>query len=171
MTKRALFLDRDGTLIVDQRYPKDPDAVQLMPGVADALREMQPYWLLVIVSNQSGIARGIISADEATAVHDRMVAMFAAEGVAFAGVYYCPHMPGISCDCRKPSPGMLLTAARELGIDLKQSVMIGDKASDVEAGRFAKVPHLIRVGASMDAIPCTRCDDWASVQGVLRTLT
>jgi D-glycero-D-manno-heptose 1,7-bisphosphate phosphatase len=171
MSRRALFLDRDGTLIVDQRYPRDPELVQLLPGVAEVLREMQRHWLLVIVSNQSGIARGIISAEEATAVHDRMVAMFAAEGVAFAGVYYCPHMPGISCDCRKPSPGMLHTASRELGIDLKQSVMIGDKASDVEAGRFAGLPHLIRIGSSMDAIPCTRCDDWVAALGVLRALT
>jgi histidinol-phosphate phosphatase family protein len=127
--------------------------------------------LLVIVSNQSGIGRGMIAADEATAVHDRMVAWFAAAGVAFAGFYYCPHAPGAGCECRKPSPGLILDAALELDIDLAQSVMVGDRATDIEAGRAAGCAHLIRLGPDVDAVPCTRCDGWDAVLGVLRRLS
>jgi histidinol-phosphate phosphatase family protein len=171
MSRKALFLDRDGTLIVDVHYPHDPELVQLLPDAAHALRELQRDWLLVIVSNQSGVGRGIIAPEQATAVHDRMVAWFAAEGVAFAGVYYCPHAPGARCDCRKPSPGLILDAALELDIDLTQSVMIGDRASDIEAGRAAGLAHLIRLGPEVDAVPCTRCDDWDAVLRFLRTLS
>ena len=135
MTRKALFLDRDGTLIVDVGYPRDPSLVELVPGAAAALRGRSEA--LVIVSNQSGIGRGLITPVEATAVHDRMIALFATEGVTFAGVYYCPHAPEEGCACRKPKPGMLLDAARELDLDLAASVMLGDKPSDVEAGRAA----------------------------------
>jgi histidinol-phosphate phosphatase family protein len=169
-TRRAIFLDRDGTLIVDIGYPRDPAHVVPLPGVADALRALQRSWLLVIVSNQSGISRGLITPQEATAVHDRMIELFAAEGVAFAGVYYCPHAPGARCDCRKPAPGLILDAAIELDIDVSRSIMIGDKASDVEAGRTAGCAHVIRIGPDVDAIACTRCDDWESVLHVVRAL-
>jgi D-glycero-D-manno-heptose 1,7-bisphosphate phosphatase len=135
--QRAIFLDRDGTLIVDVGYPRDPDRVELLPGAAAALRRLSARAALVIVSNQSGIARGLIAPDEARAVHDRMVACFADEGVAFAGAYYCPHAPDDECACRKPQPGLLLQAARELDLDLPRSVMVGDKPTDVEVGRAA----------------------------------
>ena len=134
MTTRALFLDRDGTLIVDVGYPRDPALVEILPGAVAALRALARDWVLVVISNQSGIGRGLITPIEATAVHDRFVAAFAAEGVAFAGVYYCPHAPDAGCPCRKPAPGMLREAARDLGLDLATSVMVGDKAADVEAG-------------------------------------
>jgi histidinol-phosphate phosphatase family protein len=168
--RRAIFLDRDGTLIVDVGYPRDPADVALLPGASDVLRALQRTWLLVIVSNQSGIGRGLITPEEATAVHDKMISLFAAEGVAFAGVYYCPHAPGARCDCRKPAPGLLLDAGLELDIDVSQSIMIGDKASDVEAGRTAGCAHVIRIGPDVDAIPCTRCDDWEAVLHVVRML-
>jgi len=171
VSSKALFLDRDGTLIVDVHYARDPELVQLLPGAGDALRELQRDWLLVIVSNQSGIGRGIIAPEEATAVHDRMVAWFAAAGVAFAGVFYCPHAPGAHCDCRKPAPGLILDAALELDIDLSVSVMIGDRASDIEAGRAAGLAHLIRLGPEVDAVPCSRCDDWDAALLFLRTLS
>lgn len=135
--KRALFLDRDGTLIVDVGYPRDPAEVELLPGAAAALRELPPDVELVIVSNQSGLARGLISAAQADAVAARVMARFAAEGVLFAAAYVCPHGPDDGCRCRKPAPGMLLDAARDLGLDLAASVMIGDKPSDVAAGLAA----------------------------------
>jgi histidinol-phosphate phosphatase family protein len=135
--QRAIFLDRDGTLIVDVGYPRVPDRVALLPGVATALRRLSQQAALVIISNQSGIGRGLISADEARAVHDRTVECFAAEGVTFTGAYYCPHAPETGCSCRKPQPGLLEQAARELDLDLSRSVMIGDKPSDVEVGRAA----------------------------------
>ncbi len=135
--RRALFLDRDGTLIVDTGYPRDPALVEPLPGAIDALRTLQASYALVIVSNQSGIARGRITPDEARAVHDRVVEAFRGGGVEFAGAYYCPHGPDDGCRCRKPAPGMLHDAARDLGIDLSSSVMVGDKPSDVDAGRTA----------------------------------
>lgn len=139
----ALFLDRDGTLIVDVGYPRDPALVDPLPGAIDALRELQQRYALVIISNQSGIARGRITPAEAAAVHARTVELFAAGGVTFAGAYYCPHGPDEACRCRKPAPGLLLDAARELDLDLAASIMIGDKPSDLEAGQAAGCAHVL----------------------------
>ena len=134
MRRPAVFLDRDGTLIVDVGYPRDPARVEILPGAVEALRDLAREHALVVISNQSGIARGKITPEEAAAVHDRFVAVFAAEGVTFDGVYYCPHGPDEGCRCRKPAPGMLLDAARDLDLDLARSYVIGDKPSDLEAG-------------------------------------
>jgi len=170
MTRRALFVDRDGTLIADTGYPRDPALVELLPGAADALRELSGSFALVIVSNQSGIGRGLISEAEARAVHDRVIDRFARVGVEFAGAYYCPHAPGDGCPCRKPAPGLLLDAARELGLDLTASIMLGDKPSDLTAGRAAGCRHMIRFGPDLggdDDDP--RCDDWPAVLRFLRS--
>jgi D-glycero-D-manno-heptose 1,7-bisphosphate phosphatase len=138
MRQRALFLDRDGTLIDDVGYIRDPTQVRLLNGAAAALREMrQAGFLLVLVSNQSGIARGLVSRAEAAAVHQRVVAELARASVELDDARYCPHAPDAGCACRKPAPGLLLAAARELGVDLAASFMVGDKGSDVEAGRRA----------------------------------
>ncbi len=135
MKRPALFLDRDGTLIEDVGYPRDPEGVVLLPGAAAALREARRVGLaLVIVSNQSGVARGIISPAEADAVQARVTSLFEDEGVRFDGAYFCFHGPDDGCTCRKPAPGMLLRAAEELALELPASLMIGDKPSDVEAG-------------------------------------
>jgi D-glycero-D-manno-heptose 1,7-bisphosphate phosphatase len=141
--RRALFLDRDGTLIVDVGYPSDPAQVELLPGVVDALRELQQEWMLVVISNQSGIGRGLFTAEDAAAVHRRFLELFEQAGVTFAGSYYCPHTPDAACRCRKPEPGMLLDAARELGLEISASVMIGDKPSDLDAGRAAGCGRVI----------------------------
>jgi D-glycero-D-manno-heptose 1,7-bisphosphate phosphatase len=134
----AVFLDRDGTLIEDVGYPRDPDQVRILPDAAEGLQRLgSAGLLLVVVSNQSGIARGLVSTAEAAAVQERFVADFAAAGISFAGIYVCPHGPGEGCRCRKPSPGMLLDAARDLGIALGNSFVIGDKGSDTEAGKRA----------------------------------
>ena len=135
--RRGLFLDRDGTLIIDIGYPRDPALVEPLPGAIDALRVLQTSWTLVIISNQSGIGRGLIAPHEADAVHARVVEVFAEGGVTFAGAYYCPHAPEADCRCRKPAPGLLEDAARALGLDLAASAMIGDKPSDLAAGRAA----------------------------------
>jgi D-glycero-D-manno-heptose 1,7-bisphosphate phosphatase len=135
---RAVFLDRDGTLIEDVGYPRDPDDVRLVDGAAEALARLAAAgFRLVVVSNQSGIGRGLVDPDEAQAVHDRLVSEFERRGIAFDGAKYCPHAPDEGCECRKPAPGLLLAAAQELGLDLESSFMIGDKQSDVEAGRRA----------------------------------
>jgi D-glycero-D-manno-heptose 1,7-bisphosphate phosphatase len=133
--KRALFLDRDGTIIEDTGYVCRVEDVRLLPGVREALADLQQHYRLVLVSNQSGIGRGMFGHAELDAVHARMNQLLAE--VRFAGVYYCVHRPEDGCQCRKPRPGMLQTAARDLGINLSQSIMVGDKSSDVEAGAAA----------------------------------
>jgi histidinol-phosphate phosphatase family protein len=162
---RAAFLDRDGTIIVDAGYPRDPAAVQIMPFAIDALLEIQQRFLLVVISNQSGLGRGLITQPEAQAVHDRVMQEYWRAGVRFADAYYCPHAPEAGCTCRKPAPGLLLTAAAALGIDLARSVMIGDKPSDIMAGRAAGVMTTIRFGADRDGVDGhARCDDWIAVR-------
>jgi D-glycero-D-manno-heptose 1,7-bisphosphate phosphatase len=134
----AAFLDRDGTIIHDRGYPRDPALVELLPGAAHGLRTLRARGLLlVVVSNQSGLARGRVTSAEAEAVHRRFVERLAEDGVVLDAAYYCPHGPDDGCACRKPAPGLLLRAASELGIDLERSFMAGDKDSDVEAGRRA----------------------------------
>ena len=162
---RALLLDRDGTLIVDVGYPRDPARVEPLPGAIDALRALQSRFALVIVSNQSGLARGLISAAEAAAVHARVVERFGQAGVTFAGAYYCPHAPDAGCRCRKPAPGLLLDAARDLGLDLAASTMLGDKPSDLAAGRAAGC-RTLAFGPATGAPH--HCADWPAVTAALR---
>ena len=131
----TLFLDRDGTLIHDPGYLKDPQQVRLLPGVGRALAQLQQQGCyLVLVSNQSGIGRGLITEDEALQVHRQVLACLTRYGVRLDATYYCTHRPVEACTCRKPMPGMLLRAAMEHHIDLTRAFMIGDKPSDIVAG-------------------------------------
>jgi D,D-heptose 1,7-bisphosphate phosphatase len=140
-----VFLDRDGTLIEDPGYLREPTQVRLLPGVVEGLRALRAAgFALVVVTNQSGVARGYLNEIQLAAVHDRMRELLAAGGVGLDGLYYCPYHPeGVveayrkESDWRKPGCGMLLQAAKDLGIDLGRSWMIGDAARDVEAGRRA----------------------------------
>lgn len=137
----AIFLDRDGTVIENAHYLGDPDLVRPFPESVPALRRFREAgYALVIVTNQSGIGRGLITHDQYLAVTAEMDRQFAREGVAFDGTYHCPEAPSVADrtavehEDRKPGPGMLLRAARELGLDLGSSWMIGDMISDVLAG-------------------------------------
>jgi D-glycero-D-manno-heptose 1,7-bisphosphate phosphatase len=134
----AVFLDRDGTLIEEVAYPRDPDSVRLLEGVVEALAAFRRAgFALVVVSNQSGIGRGLVTREEANAVHERFVDELRVRGIELDDVRYCPHAPEDACACRKPSAELLIASARYLGIDLAASFMIGDKAADVAAGRAA----------------------------------
>lgn len=138
MSRRAVFLDRDGTLIYDRGYLADPAGVELLPDTLAALRLLRARGLaLVLVTNQSGVGRGMFSHGAVAAVHRRLAELLAAQAIVLDGVYYCPHAPWDGCDCRKPRPGMLLRAARDLDLDLERSFMAGDKLDDVAAGRRA----------------------------------
>ena len=142
MPNKAIFLDRDDTLIEDPGYINHPDQVKLLDGVAEALIELKAMgYELIVVSNQSAIARGIISEKVLAEIHDRLKQRLAEKGAYLDGIYYCPYHPdGVipkyrkESDLRKPNPGMLLTAAKERDIDLSESWMIGDGERDVEAG-------------------------------------
>jgi D-glycero-D-manno-heptose 1,7-bisphosphate phosphatase len=163
VTRRALFLDRDGTLITDTGYPRDPARVVLLPGVvAPLLAAKANGWALVIVSNQSGVARGLVTRDEAASVQARVDELFAREGVVFDGAYFCFHGPEEACACRKPAPGMILTAARELHLAAGGSIMIGDKPSDVQAGQAAGCRTVAFAGADGPGADA-RCASWAEV--------
>jgi D-glycero-D-manno-heptose 1,7-bisphosphate phosphatase len=174
MSRRAVFLDRDGTVIEDVGYPRDPDLVRFLPGAVDALRTLAGEgFALVLISNQSGIGRGLISPAQAAAVHDRVVAGLAEQGITLDAVRYCPHGPQDGCACRKPQPGMLLDAASELDIDLARSFSVGDKPSDTEAGRRAGTRTIQLLGAhpaGPDADVLAR--SWAEIlDAVLRART
>jgi histidinol-phosphate phosphatase family protein len=164
VSRPALFLDRDGTLIVDTGYPRHAALVELLPGVVPALlAAIAKGWALVVVSNQSGVARGLVTRDEAASVQARVEALFAEQGVRFEGAYFCFHAPGERCACRKPEPGMLLDAARDLALDLRASVMIGDKPSDVQAGRAAGARTVAFGGGEGGEGADVRCATWADV--------
>lgn len=146
----AAFLDRDGTVIVERHYLADPAGVELVPGAAPALRALREAgFALVLVTNQSGIARGIIRLEEFQAVQRRLEALLAAEGVQLDGVFFCPHHPEFTgpCDCRKPALGLYRQAAREHGLDLVRSVFIGDRLGDVvPAQALGGAGYLVRTG-------------------------
>ncbi len=130
----AVFLDRDGTLIRDAHYPTDPEGVELLPGVPEALRTLRSLgYRLVIVTNQSGLARGRITPEQYRAVAARVERELERAGTSVDATRFCPHHPDYSgrCPCRKPGTGMHREAARELGLDLARSWYVGDKASDV----------------------------------------
>jgi D-glycero-D-manno-heptose 1,7-bisphosphate phosphatase len=161
-SRRAIFLDRDGTITIDTGYPADPGEVELLPGAAHGLRTLGDRgWALVLVSNQSGVGRGMITPEQAQAVHDRLMVELRASGVELDGAYYCPHSPEDDCECRKPRSGLLRRAAAELRLDLAGSVMVGDRQSDVEAGRGAGCRTVLLGSGEGD--PDVRAADWAEL--------
>lgn len=148
---RALFLDRDGTLIVDRDYLGDPAGVEILPGVGAALRRAKDAgFLLVVVSNQSGVGRGYFPESAVAAVNARMAEYLAREGVVIDRFYHCPHHPNEGCGCRKPEPGMVEAAVRDLGIDPTASFVIGDKTSDVVLARRAGARGVLLKGAQKE---------------------
>lgn len=149
----ALFLDRDGTLIHDVPYLKEPGGVSLLPGAIPALRRFREAgYRLILVSNQSGIGRGWIAMHELLAVHAQLVKLLAAKGVQLDAAYYCPHTPDAGCSCRKPSPGLLLKAMENFPTDRARSLMVGDRQGDIQAGRGAGL-RCLQILPGKDAAP------------------
>jgi D-glycero-D-manno-heptose 1,7-bisphosphate phosphatase len=147
--RRAVFLDRDGTLIVEKNYLSDPNQVELAAGVPDALRELrEDGFLLILVTNQSGIGRGYYTEADFHAVQRRMEELLAVHGVRIDRVYFAPEAPEAPSRGRKPSPQFLFDARDEFGLDLGQCYMIGDKLADLECGWNAgvKASVLVRTG-------------------------
>lgn len=132
MSRAAVFFDRDGTLMRDVDFASRPEQVELMPGAADAVRTLSENgWYIVLVTNQSGIGRGLFTPDDYARVHARMVELLANQGAKLDAAYHCPHAPDEECDCRKPGVGMFQQAAREHDLDLTRSWCIGDRWRDV----------------------------------------
>jgi histidinol-phosphate phosphatase family protein len=142
---KAIFLDKDGTLVENVPYNVDPDLIRLAPGAVEGLSVLHAAgYRLLVISNQSGVARGLFPESALEAVERRLRQILAAAGVPLAGFYYCPHHPegtlreyAVACECRKPEPGLILRAAREHAIEPARSWFVGDILDDVEAGRRA----------------------------------
>jgi len=145
MNRRAIFLDKDGTLIEDIPYNVDPARIRLAPGVSEGLPLLHAAgFRLFVISNQSGVARGLFAEESLAAVRDRLKELLVDRGAPLDGFFYCPHHPegivppyAVACECRKPEPGLILAAARAHGIALEDSWLIGDILDDVEAGHRA----------------------------------
>lgn len=178
MSRAAVFLDRDGTVIVDADYLADPERVVLVPGAADAIRRLKEAGLaVVIVTNQSGIARGLYREADYHAVAERLDRVLAAAGASVDGTYWCPHHPdfGPPCGCRKPATGMYVRAAAELDLDPAASWFIGDKPTDLlPAVALGGRGILVRTGFGRESesrLPpgCAVADDLpAAADAVLR---
>lgn len=157
--RAAVFLDRDGTVNEEVGYLSDLSRLRLLPGAAAAIRMLNEAGLaVVLVTNQSGVARGYFPESFVHDTHELLTRMLADDGARLDGIYYCPHHPKAGeppyrqeCGCRKPATGLLDRAARELGLDLHASFMVGDKWSDVELGQRAGCRSiLVRTGFSHD---------------------
>lgn len=148
--RRAAFLDRDGTLMVEREYLSDPEEVELVPGTVEALRDLRAAGLgVVVVTNQSGIARGLYTDEDYQAVNRRLQAVLGAAGVQPDATCYCPHHPEFTgpCECRKPGTGMYRNAARELDLILEGSYYVGDRVKDVLPARaLGGTGILVRTG-------------------------
>jgi len=146
--KKALFLDRDGVINIDKNYVHKIDDFEFVDGIFDLCRKKQnDGYLIFVITNQAGIARGFYDEDDFAKLTMWMTEQFEARGIVITKVYFCPHHPDFDgdCDCRKPKPGMILQAAKEFDIDLTGSLLIGDKKSDLDAGRNAGITNLILV--------------------------
>ncbi len=158
---RAVFLDRDGVVVDDPGYLADPDLLRLLPGAAEAIAHLRAGgWRVVLVTNQSGVARGALTEARLGQVHERLTAVLAERGSALDAIYYCPHLGNapvpeyaLDCDCRKPAPGMLLAAAADLNLNLAECWMVGDQPSDIAAGQSAGCRTVLIASAAAPPAP------------------
>lgn len=150
MKNKAVFIDRDGTINVDVRYLADPDEFEMYPDVSDGAKKLKYNgFKIIVITNQSGIARGYFTEEQLSAIHERMKQEFQKFNVVLDGIYYCPHHPDDNCHCRKPDTGLFEEAIKDHDIDIRKSYMLGDKILDIGAGKKIGVrtvlipePHL-----------------------------
>jgi D-glycero-D-manno-heptose 1,7-bisphosphate phosphatase len=132
-TKIAVFVDRDGTICFDKHYLADPGGFELIPTVAEGIKKLNDAGIpVIVVTNQSGIARGYFTDETLSKIHEHMKRTLKATGAEIQDIFYCPHLPGSGCDCRKPAAGLLRQASEKHGIDLRKSFVVGDRMMDVE---------------------------------------
>ncbi len=165
----AVFLDRDGVINEDKKYASDPKVAVLLPGVAGAIKRLNDAGITtIVVSNQSGVARGYHSEDDVRRFNSTLASQLQEAGARIDGWYYCPHLPGGAileyakeCECRKPKSGMLTQAAREHNIDFSKSYMVGDKERDIVAGATAGTKTILVGGEESNHAPGYRARDLA----------
>ena len=135
---RAVFLDRDGTIAEDVHYCRRAEDFRILPRVPQAIRLLNQHgFKVVVITNQSGIARGYFTEETLSHIHDRMKSDLQQDGASIDAIYVCPHHPDEGCECRKPKPALLIGAANDIGIVLSRSYMVGDDPKDVQAGKDA----------------------------------
>lgn len=170
---RGLFLDRDGTVIEECGYLSNPDLVRVLPGAAAALAALASEgWKLIIVSNQSGVGRGLIAPRQMEAVQRRFLDLMQSYGIPIAASYLCTHTPEDHCQCRKPSPFFLERAAIEHSLDLSVSCMIGDREGDILCGRNAACSTIwLRndMFPVAEDLPGFVANDWSAIYRKLST--
>jgi D-glycero-D-manno-heptose 1,7-bisphosphate phosphatase len=150
--RRLALVDRDGTIIVDKVYLRDPGGIEFAPGAVAGLRLLRDAgFALVLITNQSGIARGYFDAAMLERIHDRLQSMLLAEGLRLEAIYFCPHGPDDGCDCRKPAPGMVIKAMRDLGFRPEEVVVVGDSDADMGAAAAGGVKGVRVAGAGRSA--------------------
>jgi D-glycero-D-manno-heptose 1,7-bisphosphate phosphatase len=139
MTNRAVFLDRDGVINVEGGgHVRGAEELRLLPGAVEAIaRICRAGWTVIVFTNQSGVGRGYMTQDDLDSIHDRLRCEVKCSGGRLTAIYACPHLPDAGCDCRKPKPGMLIQAAREHDIELRQSYAVGDSPRDIAAAAAA----------------------------------
>ena len=138
MPNRAAFIDRDGTMAKDVHYCSCPEDFELFPGTAEAIKLLNENgFKVIVITNQSGIARGYLTEEMLARIHEKMEGDLAREGARVDAIYYCPHHPDDNCDCRKPKPRLVLQAARDYDIDLEHSTVVGDFQTDIGLGKAA----------------------------------
>jgi D-glycero-D-manno-heptose 1,7-bisphosphate phosphatase len=161
---RAVFLDRDGTLVEDTGYLRDARTMRLLAGAAEAVARLnQAGWLPIVVTNQSGIARGLLAPDEYLATERRLEELLDAKRAHLAAQYHCPHLPEVTgqCECRKPGPLLYKQAAERFRIDLAASYWIGDRPRDLEPARhFGGRGILVLTGAGVDEQAVASASGW-----------
>ena len=166
----AVFLDRDGTIIEDAGYLRDPAGVRLLPGAAQAIRRLNEHGLIVVVAtNQSGIARGLLTLDQYRATERRVDELLTLEGARLDAHYFCPHLPELSgpCDCRKPGSLLYRQAAERFGIDLTRSWWVGDRLRDVlPAKSFSARGILVGTGAGESEVSDETARGFDRVRGL-----
>jgi D-glycero-D-manno-heptose 1,7-bisphosphate phosphatase len=143
--ERTIFLDRDGTIVEDVGYLTSLSDLKVLEGAIEGIRLLQDHFLILLVTNQSAVARGLMDLNDLTGIHQTLADLLQEKGAGLDAIYSCPHLPETHCDCRKPQPGMILRARGEFDIDLDHSLLIGDKISDIIAGQRAKIPVTILV--------------------------
>ncbi len=149
MERKAVFLDRDGVINEDTGYVYRKEDFIFTDGIFDFCKRMQSLgYLLIVVTNQSGIGRGYYTHEDFHHLTTWMIKKFSEKDIDITDVYYCPHLPNDKCNCRKPQPGMILKAANEHCIDLKRSVLVGDKLSDIQAAQKAGVSETILIDSN-----------------------
>ncbi|MGM0531447.1 MAG: D-glycero-beta-D-manno-heptose 1,7-bisphosphate 7-phosphatase [Bacteroidota bacterium] len=165
MIRSAIFLDRDGVINEEKNFVLSPDKIELYPFSAGAIKKLnQAGYLVIVVTNQSAVARNYITIEQLNAIHDKLRNQLKKEGAYLDGIYFCPHLEKpdgqgensefiLNCECRKPKPGMLFRAAEEFNIDLKRSYLIGDSERDIIAGKRAECTTIgVKTGKGLNGM-------------------